>query len=100
MPKRQVQDGEVFEGVAAKYVHGAAAVSEVAADLSDGIREMVAVNLLPGTVWSLRYTSHDFPTIENVLSVLEITDSKMLLSLQFVLVSRLIHNKCDTGDKG
>ncbi len=39
---------------------------EVAADLSDGIREMVAVNLLPGTVWSLRYTGHDFPTIENV----------------------------------
>ena len=34
------------------------------------------------------------------LSVLEITDSKMLLSLQFVLVSRSIHNKCDTGDKG
>ena len=66
MPKRQAQDGEVFEGVAAQYVHGAAAVSEVAADLSDGIREMVAVNLLPGTVWSLRYTSHDFPTIENV----------------------------------
>ncbi len=33
-------------------------------------------------------------------SVLKITDLKILLSLQFVLVSRLIHNKCDTGDKG
>jgi hypothetical protein len=43
MPKRQAQIGEVFEGVAARYVHGAAAVSEVAVDLSDGIREMVAV---------------------------------------------------------
>ncbi len=66
MPKRQAQDSEIFEGVAAQYVQGAAAVSEVAADLSYGIREMVAVNLLPGTVWSLRYTGHDFPTIENV----------------------------------
>ena len=66
MPKRQAADGEVFEGVAARYVHGEGAASEVAADLSDGIREMVAVNLLPGTVWSLRYTGHDFPTIDNV----------------------------------
>ncbi len=30
------------------------------------------------------------------LSVLKITESKMLLSLQFVLVSRLFHNKCVT----
>jgi hypothetical protein len=33
-------------------------------------------------------------------SVLKITDSRMLLSLQFVLVSGLTHNKRDTGDKG
>jgi hypothetical protein len=26
----------------------------------------LAINLLSGTVWSLRYTGHDFPTIENV----------------------------------
>jgi hypothetical protein len=39
---------------------------EVAADLSDGIREMVAVNLLPETVWSLLYTGQHFFTIKNV----------------------------------
>jgi hypothetical protein len=27
---------------------------------------MVAVNLMPGTVWSLKYTAHGFPTIDNV----------------------------------
>ncbi len=32
-------------------------------------------------------------------SVLKITESKMLLSLQFVLVSRWFHNRCGTGDK-
>ena len=27
---------------------------------------MVAVNLMPSTVWSLRFTGHGFPTIDNV----------------------------------
>jgi hypothetical protein len=27
---------------------------------------MVAVNLMPSTVWSLKYTAHRFPTIDNV----------------------------------
>ncbi len=66
MPKRQAQNGEVFEGVSACYVHGEAAVSEVVADISDGIHEMAAINLLPGIVWILPYIGHDFPTIENV----------------------------------
>ncbi len=34
------------------------------------------------------------------VTALKITDPKMPLSLQFVLVSRLLCNKCDTGDKG
>jgi hypothetical protein len=66
MPKRQAAEGEVTEGVAATYTHGEGAAAEVAADLRDGIREMVAVNLLPSTVWGLVYTGHGFPTIDNV----------------------------------
>ena len=66
MPKRQAAVGEVTEGVAATYTHGEDAAAEVAADLRDGIREMVAVNLMPSTVWSLVYTAHGFPTIDNV----------------------------------
>ena len=61
MPKRQAAEGEVTEGVAATYTHGEGAAAEVAADLRDGIREMVAVNLLPSTVWGLVYTGHGFP---------------------------------------
>jgi len=69
MPKRQAAEGEVTEGVAATYTHGEGAAAEVAADLRDGIREMVAVNLLPSTVWGLVYTGHGFPTIDNVQSL-------------------------------
>ncbi len=57
---------EVTEGVAATYTHGEGAAAEEAADLRDGICEMVKVNLLPSTVWSLIYTGHGFPTIDNV----------------------------------
>jgi hypothetical protein len=66
MPKRQGAEGKVTEGVAATYMHGEGAAAEVAADLRDGIREMVAVNLLPSMVWGLVYTGHGFPTIDNV----------------------------------
>ncbi len=52
--------------MATTYTHGEESAAEVAADLRDGIREMDAVNLLPSTVWSLVYTGHGFPTIENV----------------------------------
>jgi hypothetical protein len=38
----------------------------VATELLEGIREMIAVNLLPCTVWMLRYTGHGYPTIDNV----------------------------------
>ena len=45
----QAAAGEVTQGQAASYEHGEDAASEVAADLSDGIKEMVAVGLQPGT---------------------------------------------------
>jgi hypothetical protein len=61
MPKRQAADGEVTEGVMATYEHGEQAAARVAADLREGIQEMVAVNLMPSTVWSLRFTGHGFP---------------------------------------
>ncbi len=66
MPKRQAADGEITEGVMATYEHGEQAAAVVAADLREGIQEMVAVNLMPSTVWSLRFTGHGFPTIDNV----------------------------------
>ena len=66
MPKRQAAAEEVTEGVAATYVHGDDAAAEVAEELRDGIQEMLAVNLMPSTVWSLKYTAHGFPTIDNV----------------------------------
>jgi hypothetical protein len=66
MPKRQAAAKEVIEGVAATYVHGDDDAAEVAEELRDGIQEMVAVNLMPSTVWSLKYTAHGFPTIDNV----------------------------------
>jgi hypothetical protein len=66
MPKREATNGEVMEGVMATYEHGEQAVTRVAADLREGIQEMVAVNLMPSTVWSLRFTGHGFPTIDNV----------------------------------
>jgi hypothetical protein len=39
---------------------------ELAADLREGIQEMMAASLLPCTVWTLRYTGHGYPTIDNV----------------------------------
>ena len=66
MPKRQALPGEASEGVEAVYVHGDDAAAEVAEDLSEGIREMVAINLQPSTVYRLVYGGHAFPTIKNV----------------------------------
>jgi len=62
----QAAVGEVSQGQAASYEHGEGAAAEVAADLYDGIKDMVATNLMPSTVWALRFTQHAFPTIENV----------------------------------
>jgi integrase len=62
----QAAAGEVTQGQAASYEHGEDAAAEVAADLSDGIKEMVAVGLQPGTVWGLEYSKASFPTINNV----------------------------------
>jgi hypothetical protein len=68
MTRRQAAAGETFEGVEAVYIHGEEAAPEVAKDVRvmEGIREMVAVNLLPRTVWRLIYGGHTFPTIKNI----------------------------------
>lgn len=62
----QAAAGEVSQGRAASYEHGEGAAAEVAADLFDGIKEMVVTNLMPSTVWALEFTQHAFPTISNV----------------------------------
>jgi hypothetical protein len=51
--KAPSSSGETFEGVEAVYIHGEEAVAEVAEDFKEGIRKMVAVNLLPRTVWQI-----------------------------------------------
>ena len=53
----------------AVYIHGEEAVAEVAEDVKEGIREMVAVNLLPRTVWQIVYGGHTFPTINNIVTL-------------------------------
>ncbi len=50
MPKSQAVEGTVTEGAAATYEHGEEAAAVVAIDLREGIREIIAVNLLPCTV--------------------------------------------------
>ena len=62
----QAAAGEISQGRAATYEHGEGAAAEVAADLFDGIKEMVVTNLMPSTVWALEFTQHAFPTISNV----------------------------------
>ena len=66
MPKRQAQPGEVSEGVEAVYIHGDEAAAEVADDVREGIREMVAVNVRPSTAYRIVYGANDFPTMRNV----------------------------------
>ena len=66
MPRaRQAEDGEVVVGSAARYEHGAQAAGEVAEELREAIKEMVAFNVLPATLWALRWTDAGFPTILN-----------------------------------
>ena len=66
--RRQAAAGEVAQGQAVSYDHGEDAAAEAAADLSDGIKEimMVVVNLQPSIVWGLEYSKAPFPTINNV----------------------------------
>ena len=64
--RRQAADGEVMVGAAANYEHGAQAAGEVAEDLREAIKEMVAFNVLPTTLWALRWSAAGFPTILNI----------------------------------
>jgi hypothetical protein len=64
--RRQAADGEVMVGAAASYEHGAQAAGEVAEDLREAFKEMVAFNILPATLWALRWSAAGFPTILNI----------------------------------
>ena len=52
-------------GAAARYVHGDQAAGEVAEDIRQGIKEMIAFNVLPATAKAVRWTAHNFPAISN-----------------------------------
>ena len=64
--RRQAEEGEVMVGEAAQYEHGAQAAAEVAEEVRTAVKEMVAFNLLPATVWSLVWSGHGYPTIQNI----------------------------------
>jgi hypothetical protein len=63
--RRQAADDEVMIGAAGHYEHGSQAAGEVAEDLREAIKEMVAFNVLPATLWALRWSEAGFPTIQN-----------------------------------
>ena len=54
------------ESAAATYEHDPEAADEVAAELCNAIRDMVAYVLQPSTVWELCWSSAGFPAIMDV----------------------------------
>ena len=64
--KCQAELEDVEESAAATYEHDPEAADEVAAELCDAIRDMVAYVLQPSTVWELCWSSAGFPTIMDV----------------------------------
>ena len=54
-----------MEGAAATYIHGDQAAEEVADDVRNGIKEMVLFEVLPATAKAIRWSNHNFPTIQN-----------------------------------
>ena len=63
---RQAELGEVEESAAATYERDPEAADEVAAELCDAIRDVVAYVLQPSTVWELCWSSAGSPTIMDV----------------------------------
>ena len=63
--RQQAQEGETFVGGAATYVHGEQAASEVANEIREAIKEMIAFNLMPATALALRFSGNAFPGIAN-----------------------------------
>ena len=63
---RQAELGEVEESAAATYERDPEAADEVAAELCDAIRDVVAYVLQPSTVWGLCWSSAGSPTIMDV----------------------------------
>lgn len=64
--RRQAVDGEIIVGAAAAYEHGDQAASEVAEDLRQAVKEMVAFNVMPATLWAMIWSASGYPTILNV----------------------------------
>ncbi len=63
--------GESEESEAAVYEPEPDAADEVAAELCDALRDMVAFVLPPSTVWELRWSVAGFPTIMEVQTAVE-----------------------------
>ena len=61
--RQQAQEGETFVGGAATYVHGEQAASEVANEIREAIKEMIAFNLMPATALALRFSGNAFPEL-------------------------------------
>ena len=53
-------------GAAAHYVHGAQAAGEVAEDVRGAVKEMVAFEVLPATLWAMLWSAAGYPTILNI----------------------------------
>ena len=60
---RQAELGEVEESEVAVYTHDPEAAEEVAVELCEALRDMVAFVLQPATVWELQWSVAGFPTI-------------------------------------
>jgi hypothetical protein len=75
------------ESEAAVYEHDPDAGDEVAAELCDALRDMVAFVLQPTTVWELRWSAAGFPTI---MDVQVLATDPLFLSLPEDLRERLL----------
>ncbi len=58
--------GEKVETAVEVYSHDPDEADDVAEDLRDGICDMVAFGLEPGTVWKLQWSIAGFPTIMDI----------------------------------
>jgi hypothetical protein len=68
---RQAELGEEVETAVAVYTHDPDEADDVAEDLRDAIRDMVAYELAPTTVWKLLWSTAGFPTIMDIAILAE-----------------------------
>jgi integrase len=98
--KHQAKEGDVMVGAAARYVHGDQAAGEVAEDIRQGIKEMIAFNVLPATAKAVRWTAHNFPAISNT-EILEAEPAFWQLGetkMRHVLMDASVQTAVEAGD--